>query len=241
MGSIISAITGGVTGNTGGAGMNYQASNANLLRPSTVAQADQLYGQSQDALKQQQAFLQAVQAQGGLQNQSNVFNQLQGVANGTGPNPAQAMLDQATGTNVANQAALMAGQRGGSANAGLLARQAGMQGSNIQQQAAGQGATMQAQQAMSALGQMGNMANNQAAMQAAATNSLNNSTQGLQSQVLGGIQGQNAADAGMQQSINSANSGVAQHVAGQWLKVELYLMWQLEKLLMDQLQQSLNG
>lgn len=78
-------------------------------------------------------------------------DQLRGIANGTGPNPAQAMLNQATGQNVANQAALMAGQRGAGANVGLIARQAGQQGAGIQQNAAGQGATMQAQQQLNAI------------------------------------------------------------------------------------------
>lgn len=104
-----------------------------------------------------------VQAQtgaiGGLRNvyaqQQGTADQLQNIANGQGPNPAQAMLNQATGQNVANQAALMAGQRGASANAGLIARQAAMQGAGIQQNAAGQGATMQANQSLGALGQLG--------------------------------------------------------------------------------------
>lgn len=103
-----------------------------------------------------------IQAQmGGIQGLQNVLaaqqgtaGQLQGIANGTGPNPAQAALNQATGQNIANQAALMAGQRGAGSNVGLMARQAAQQGAGIQQQAVGQGATMQAQQEMNALGQL---------------------------------------------------------------------------------------
>jgi len=77
--------------------------------------------------------------------------QLQGIANGTGPNPAMAQLNQTTGQNVANQAALMAGQRGAGSNVGLIARQAAQQGAATQQQAVGQGATMEAQQQLGAL------------------------------------------------------------------------------------------
>lgn len=91
----------------------------------------------------------------GLQNlagqQQGLASQYQNIANGTGPNPAQAMLNNATGQNVANQAALMASQRGAGSNVGLLARQAGQQGANTQQQAVGQGATMQANQSLGAL------------------------------------------------------------------------------------------
>ena len=55
-----------------------------------------------NTLTQQQAFLQALQGQNGLQNQSNIYNQLQGIASGTGPNPALAQLNQTTGQNAEN-------------------------------------------------------------------------------------------------------------------------------------------
>lgn len=156
-----------------GSGNGYNAGAA-----SGVPNGNQLnaaYNNTNSGIAQQQAFVnalqnQAGQFQGGLGNQQSVFNQqqglanqLQGVANGTGPNPAQAMLSQATGQNVANQAALMAGQRGAGSNAGLIARQAAQQGAATQQQAVGQGATMQANQSLNALGALGsqqaNMAN----------------------------------------------------------------------------------
>lgn len=139
---------------------------------------------------------------------------MQGVANGTGPNPAQAALAQATGANTANQAALMAGQRGTGANAGLLARQAAMQGGANQQAAAGQGAAMQAQQSLNALGQMGGMANQQAGQQANALNAYNQAAQGQQSNILNAIGNQNSANVGMQSNMNNANAGIAQGNAG---------------------------
>src|ERR1700677_3453377 len=109
-----------------------------------------------------------VGAQSGLQQQNNVVNtlnpgltqgansqaalaaQLQAQANGQGPNVAQNQLAQATGANVANQAALAAGQRGSSQNVGLLARQNAQQGAATQQNAAGQAATLGAQQQIAA-------------------------------------------------------------------------------------------
>lgn len=88
-----------------------------------------------------------------LAQEQALNGQLGQIAAGQGPNPAQTELAQNTQTNVANQAALMAGQRGASANAGLVARQAAQQGANTQQQAVGQAATTQAQQSLGALGQ----------------------------------------------------------------------------------------
>jgi hypothetical protein len=176
------------------------------------AQLKTAYNQTQSSIKQQQDFVNALSGQNGLANQSNVFGQQQGladqfqnIASGVGPNPAQAMLAQATGQNVSNQAALMAGQRGAGANTGLLARQAAQQGAGIQQQAAGQGATMQAQQSLAALGQlqnqqanMANMANTQVGQQQAGLQQLAN--QGLQQQ---------SNLMGLQSNINSANAGIA--------------------------------
>ncbi len=188
---------GGPLGLSGGAaGTGFDApSNANIQGTISAPQVGQAYDQSQNSLQQQQALLNALQGQGGLQKQNEVYNQsqglagqmanangvqnlsnaiggLQGVANGTGPNPAIAALNQATGQNVANQAALMAGQRGAGANVGLIARQAAMQGANTQQQAAGQAATMQAQQSLNALGQIGGLSSNQVAQQQAQQQAL---------------------------------------------------------------------
>lgn len=173
----------------------------------------------------------------GVQNQQNVFGQLQGVANGTGPNPAQAQLAQATGANVANQAALMAGQRGASQNVGLIARQAAQQGANIQQQAAGQAATLQAGQSLNALGQLGGVAQNQIGNQAAvaqaqigqqqtANNALaaqagqqvgqqagaiqgyNQAAQSSQANLLGGVANSNNAQASIMGSQNQSNAQI---------------------------------
>ena len=191
-------------------GAGFQAQGANIASPSTTQQANTAYNQTQQGIGQQQALVNAMGAQNGLGNQSSVFNQLQGVANGTGPNPAQAMLNQATGANTANQAALMAGQRGSGANPALMARQAAQQGAANQQNAAGQGATMQANQSLGALGQLGGIAGQQVAQQQGATSALNQQVQGQQSNILSGIQGQNQANVGMQSNMNTANAGIAQ-------------------------------
>ena len=206
MGGITSML--GLAG--GAAGTGFAApTTTNIQTPVTSGQATDQYGRVQSTQDQQQALVQALQAQNGIGNQSNVFNQLQGVANGTGPNPAQAQLAQATGANTANQAALMAGQRGSGANAGLMARQAAMQGGANQQNAAGQAATMQANQSLGALGQMGQMAGQQVNQQMGQTQAANQGAMQEQSNLLNSIQGANTANVGMQSNINSANAQLA--------------------------------
>jgi hypothetical protein len=152
----------------------------------------------------QQALSGYGQAQGNLSNEQVLEQQLLGQSQGQGPNPAQAALANNTATNVANQAAIAANQRGGSANAGLIARQAGQQGAATQQQAVGQSAALDAQQRLAAQqgavalqGQIGNQITNQQAASnqllgigAGATNTQNanlisnyGQAQGINSQV----------------------------------------------------------
>ncbi len=87
--------------------------------------------------------------------QRELENRYSDQANGIGPNPAQAALNENTGRNVAQTAALLAGQRGASANPGLAAKLAAEAGAGIQQTAAGQAATLQAQQQDQALQNLG--------------------------------------------------------------------------------------
>lgn len=179
----------------------YQAPEA--VTPEQIAAAQ---AQTQSGLTQQNAFVNALQGQNGIGNQSSVFNQLQGVANGTGPNPAAAALQQATGANIANQASLMAGQRGAGANTGLIARQAAQQGANTQQQAAGQAATLQAQQSLGALNQMGGIAGQQVGQQAGALQGFNAAAQQNQGQLMTGQNAQNQLNAGVAAG-NTATQG----------------------------------
>lgn len=148
----------GLNGGQGGTGFS-------TIQGATPEQLQAAYNQVQSQQGGIQNLLNALQAQGGISNQEQVYNQLQQIAAGQGPNPAQAQLAQATGANVANQAALMAGQRGAGANVGLLARQAAQQGAQTQQQAVGQAASLQAQQALNAIGQAGGMAQAQTGQQ----------------------------------------------------------------------------
>jgi hypothetical protein len=232
------SFVGGLLG-FGGGGGNFRADSAPILQGVTSGEVGQAYNQSQSGLNQQQQFLNALAMQNGIGNQANVFNQerglanqLQGVANGTGPNPALQQLQNTTGQNVANQAALMAGQRGSGANAGLLARQIAQQGAGIQQQAAGQGAALQAQQQLNALaqlqqqqGMMGNLAGQQISQQGGALQGLNQFGQNEQAQLLNAlaqfnnanvsnVSQKNAANAGIQSQVEKGQSGLLGGVLG---------------------------
>lgn len=158
---------------------------------------------------------QALSAQQALAGQQQgVANQYQGVVNGTGPNPAMAALNQATGQNVANQSALMAGQRGASSNVGLLARQAAQQGASTQQQAVGQVATMQANQSLNALS---GLSGQQQAIGNTEQNVANIAGQQVGAQETGiGAQQQAASNlVGQQQAQQQAVAGQANTLAGQ--------------------------
>ncbi len=172
----------------------------------------------------------------GLQNTAGMYGN---IASGQGPNPAMAMLNQQTGANIANQAALMAGQRGAGANAGLLARQASQQGGALQQNAVGQGATMQANQQLNALqglantqqafGNIGgaqvgqlqgqqaaaaNQANQLAGQQIAQTNQNMQAALGQQGQMQNALGAYNSANVANQGNVNSSNAGAAQSRMG---------------------------
>lgn len=208
-------------------GSNFRAKSANILQPVDLSQIGQAYGNTQQGLGQQQAFIQALMGQGGIQNQANVFaqqqalaNQLQGLANGTGPNPALQQLQNTTGQNVANQAALMGGQRGAGSNVGLMARQIGQQGAGIQQQAAGQGAVLAANQQLAGMNAlqnqqalMGQMAGQQVGQQGAALAGYNQAAQGQQGNLLAGLGNYNNANVAMQSNMNNANAGLANTTA----------------------------
>lgn len=205
----IGSVLGTQSGNSGGAGLRYKADGADLYNPVTNEQVKDSYTNQQDAFKQQQSFLQALQGQNGIQNQSDVYNQYSNLASGNGPSVAQAQLNQATGANVANQAALMAGQRGAGANVGLMARQAAQQGAGIQQNAIGQAAQIRAQEQLAAMGQQAALATQQVGQQQNATQFSNQAAQSEQQNLLNAVAAHNNALVGSQDSVNKANSGIA--------------------------------
>lgn len=209
------AISGmlGLAGGAGGTGFAGPSA-ANIQSFVTPEQIKQAYQGTQGGLEQQQALLQALQQQQGIANQAQVYNQLQNIVGGGGPNPALAQLAQTTGQNIAAQQALMAGQRGAAQNVGMLARQAGMQGGALQQQAAGQAATLAAQQQMSALGQAGQMATTQAGQQIAQTQAAQQAQAQQQAQLMGQQQAYNQQQIQQQAAINAANAQLAGQTMG---------------------------
>lgn len=170
----------------------------------------------QGGLGQQQGFVNALQGLGatGIGAQQQGLQGLEGVANGTGPNPALAMLNQQTGQNVTQQASLMGSQRGVGSNAGLLARQAAQQGANIQQNAIGQGASLAAQQQLGALNQLGAQGAAAVGQQGAALSNLNQFQQNNQGQILGANAQQNATNAGTANQNASNNSSFTKGLFG---------------------------
>lgn len=227
--SSIGDLFGGAPNNAGTV-----AQAAPLIQPVTQQQVNNGTNTATSGINSTQDLIAALSAQGGINNQSNVYGQQQALANqygqiasGVGPNPAQAALEQATGVNVANQAALAASQRGSGANVGLIARQVGQNGANIQQQAAGQGATLQAQQQLAALGAEGqqqnnlaNLATTQVGQQVGATNALNTAAEQNQSSLLNALQGYNTNQVASTASQNSANAGIANNNANNTANTE---------------------
>lgn len=212
-------------------GAGFQAQGAGLMDAVTQEQLSKAAGNVNSGLDQQMQFINALQAQNGIGNQSDVFKQqqalagqLQQQANGQGPNPALQQLQNTTGQNVANQSAMMGSQRGASANPALLARLAAQQGASTQQQAAGQGAVLGAQQQIAAQqalqnqqNMMAGLATQQVGQQAGGISNYNQFAQGNQSALLNAANQRNAANVGMQQNINNAMGTIANtNAQGQW-------------------------
>lgn len=188
----------------------FQATAAPIQQGTNADQLNQGYTDAIGGLGAQNQFMNQLAGQNGIQNQTDVYNQMQNIAQGRGPNPAQAMLNQATGANVSNQAALMAGQRGSAANAGLIARQAAQTGAGIQQNSAGQGATMQANQSLDAQNQLAGIAQNQVNQQGQAITGYNTAAQNEQNTLQNANTSYNNAQVGMQSNLNNVNGQISQ-------------------------------
>lgn len=168
----------------------------------------------------------AINAQTGLTNtlipqaaeavgtQSDLVAQEMAMARGEGPNPAANQLAQATRANVDTQAALAAGQRGAAGNVGLIARQAAQQGATTQQQAAGQAATMGAEQEIAAQNNAANIANTQIGQSGQAATALNTAQQNEQNILQNANTSSNNAAVGMQGNINNNNANTNGNILG---------------------------
>ena len=205
----IGTIAGGVAGGLGGLISGLMSGGGpqmpNIVDPVTGQQITDAQGNVVASQQQLQSFASNLQGVNGVQNQQAVLSQLQGIANGTGPNPAMAQLAQTTGTNVKNTAAELAGQRGASANVGLQGRQIAQQGAATEQQATGQAATLAAQQELAALNSEGQIAGQQVGETQGALNAANNAATTNQGQLLGAQGAYNTNITGGQGNLNAAN------------------------------------
>ncbi len=211
--------------NRGVEGQNAAATSGIML--GNGMQTQNVLGQQNTGLAQQNALNSGLAGANGVGTQTGAIQQLQGIAaqqgttaqqyqniaNGNGPNPAQAALNNATGQNVANQAALMAGQRGAGSNVGLIARQAAQQGAGIQQQAAGQSAQMQANQQLAGLSGLSAQQQAQAGTNQA-IGGLGTTQVGQQQAGIGQGLSQANQMVGQQQAQQGINAGIAQQQIG---------------------------
>jgi len=202
-----SGIAGGINGVLG-TNNNFQGAAANTQAGTNAAQLNNAYTGVQTGLNDQGNLVKQTGAgtTQGLAAQSALSGQLSNEANGQGPNPAQAALNQSTGENIAQQAALAAGQRGAGANAGLIATQNAQTGAATQQAAVGQAATLQAQQQLAAQSAEANLAATQVGQGATAVQNENQQQQNEQNILQGANTSNNNANVAMQSNINNVNS-----------------------------------
>lgn len=216
-------FVGNGAGNTSGTGLapaisgvlgtsnQYQPVGSQVQLGTNAPQLNQAYMGSQQAIGEQQGLVSAYTpgATEGLGTQEALTGELQGVVSGAGPNAAQTALNANTATNVANTAALQAGQRGASGNVGLIARQAAQQGAVTQQAAVGEAATLQAQQAIAAQQQLQGLAATEVGQQEGAVQGASNAQQNEQNIIQGANTAANNAGVAMQSNINNANATIS--------------------------------
>jgi len=213
-GSLTNTTSNGIGGIAGALGLN--ASSANINPGTNNNQLNNAYTGSNNAINAQVGLANTVNpgVQTGVNTQNQIENQELAMTQGAGPNPAQAQLAQATGTNVANQAALAAGQRGGAGNVGLMERQAAQTGAQTQQSAAGQAATLEAQQQIAAQNNAAGIAAQQVGQGQGATTALNTAQQNEQNILQNANTAANNSAVSMQGNINNVNAQASQGLIG---------------------------
>jgi hypothetical protein len=150
-----------------------------------------------------------------IANQQALGTALLNQSQGIGPNPAQAALNSSTGQNVANQAALMAGQRGASANPALMAKLIAEQGARTQQQAVGQSATLQAEQQLAAQRELGGLSAQQIQQAQAAQNAGTQAGLSQEGELQAANTAGNNAAVSSQNNINDVNARISAANANQ--------------------------
>lgn len=187
-------------------GNGYQAQGA------STGQANAATNQANAALQQQQQLQQQLNGANGVANQSNAYDQFQGMATGQGPDVAGAALTQATNANVANTQGAIASQKG--INPALAARMALQQGAATQQQSAGQAATLKANQQVAGIQGAAGIANNQVGQQIQNQQSITQGTQNEQANLLNSINNQNNANSTIANTNAQAQDSAASGIIG---------------------------
>lgn len=202
---------GGGVGKFLGLQSDYGAAGADIQKGTNVAQLNNSFDNANGALGAQAGLANTLtpQAAQATNQQRMLAQQYQNTINGIGPNVALNELHQATAANTANQAALMASQRGASANPGMIARQAAMQGGANQQADAASAATLQAQQQIAAQQGLGQLSNQQIGQTQGAVTGVSQATQGEQNILQNSNSATNNANVGMQSNINTTNAQTA--------------------------------
>ncbi len=209
--SLIPGVSNSINGLGGAFTNNFQGTAAPIQQGTNVGQLNAAYTGAQGALGNQGNLVNQTQpgVVQGLGAQSALSGQLSNEAAGQGPNPAQMALNQSTGQNIAQQAALAAGQRGASTNAGLIASQNAQQGAATQQQAVGQAATLQAQQQIAAQQAQQQLAAQQVGQGAGAIQGANAAQQNEQGILQGANTAGNNANVSQQNNLNNINAQTA--------------------------------
>jgi hypothetical protein len=175
-------------------------------------QVKQVFGQGQDVYGQQQSLAQALQQQEALKAQTDILGALQATANGQGPNPALEQLKQTTGQNIQQATGMIASQKG--INPALAARYALGSGAGANQQAAGQAATLAAQQQLAARGQAGDLASQMAQQRINQMQGMGGQNLQQQGILQGALAGQNQINAQVAQQ----NAAFGQQMLGGAIK-----------------------
>ncbi len=194
-----------------GLASSYNAGGADIQNGTNVDQLNDAYQNARGTIGAQSGLANTLtpQAQQAVNQQNSLAQSYQGILNGTGPNVALNQLHQATADNTANQAALMASQRGTSANPGLIARQAAMQGANNQQQAVSQAATLQAQQQIAAQQGLAQLSGQQIGQTQGSLSNVGQAAQNQENILQNANTASNNANVGMQSNINTTNAQTA--------------------------------
>jgi hypothetical protein len=202
---------GGFLGNIVGNNNQFQASSANVTPGTNTAQLNSAYQGVQGALGRTNNLV--TDTYGGLQQglgtQGFLNNQLTAQTLGGGPNLGQALLNQNTGQNIEQAAALAAGTRGAGTNAGLIASNSARQAANTQQNAINQASVLRQQQQLTAQQQLANLAGSQVNQGGTAIGLQNQAQLGEQGILQGANTALNNANVTQQSNINNVNADVA--------------------------------